>query len=53
MQMTYFARLHKIQGRRTRGTSGTKGTFFSVFLVRGKFERIESIHFAEIPGLSC
>ena len=30
-----------------------KFTFFSVFLVRGKSEKIESIHFAESSGLSC
>jgi hypothetical protein len=28
-----------------------KETFFSVFLVRGKSERIEGIHFAESSGL--
>ena len=30
-----------------------KQTCVSVFLVRGKFERIESIHFAESSDLSC
>ena len=30
-----------------------KWTFFSVFRVRGKFERIESIRFAESSDLSC
>ena len=30
-----------------------KQTFFSVFLVRGESERIESIHFFECSGLSC
>ena len=30
-----------------------KFTFFSVFLVRGKSEKIEGIHFAESSGLSC
>jgi hypothetical protein len=30
-----------------------KFTFFSVFLVRDKSEKIESIHFAGSSGLSC
>ena len=30
-----------------------KETFFSVFLVRGKSERIEIVHFTESSGLSC
>ena len=30
-----------------------KFIFFSVFLVRSKSEKIESIHFAESSGLSC
>ena len=49
----FFFNFTKLQFLNDKICKIEKQTFVSVFLVWGKFERIESIHFAESSDLSC